>query len=191
MEHAPPTFTAFRGPERVAHGPLETLVPALQELAAAPLPSPLIFADADGRQVDFDLRGSAEEAVARALAGPPEPPPGRGRPKLGVTSREVTLLPRHWAWLEQQPSGASAALRRLVEDAIRRDPIGEAARTAAEATNRVMTALGGDLLGYEEATRALFAGDEASFTARIAAWPEDLRSYLGRLAVPVWARPRS
>jgi hypothetical protein len=43
----------------------------------------------------------------------------RGRPKLGVVAREVTLLPRHWEWLATQPGGASVALRRLVEAAPR------------------------------------------------------------------------
>ncbi len=43
----------------------------------------------------------------------------RGRPRLGIVAREVTLLPRHWDWLAEQPGGASVALRKLVEAATR------------------------------------------------------------------------
>ena len=45
-----------------------------------------------------------------------------------------------------------------------------------------MPAIAGDLPGYEEATRALFADDRSSLENRIAAWPEDIRTYAMRLA---------
>src|SRR3546814_490284 len=109
-----------------------------------------------------------------------EAPRGRGRPKLGVTAREVTLLPRHWDWLAAQPGGASVALRKLVEQAMRDDR--QTRRAAQEAAYRVMTALAGDLPGYEEAIRALFAGDRQRFEQQIAGWPADLRDYVTRLA---------
>lgn len=41
----------------------------------------------------------------------------RGRPKLGVIGREVTLRPDDWQWLGAQPGGASLALRQLVDAA--------------------------------------------------------------------------
>ena len=181
----PRLFTAFAGHRQVLHGPLDGMIAGLQRLEGAAGLAPLVFEDATGRQIDFDLRGMLAEAVARAeqSAGAP-PAAGRGRPRLGVVGREVSLLPRHWAWLEQQPSGASATLRRLVEEALRRDPAGEAARAAAEAASRVMTGLAGDLAGYEEATRALFAGDAGRFDAQIAPWPEDVRRYVRRVAGP-------
>jgi hypothetical protein len=98
-----------------------------------------------------------------------------------VVSREVSLLPRHWDWLEQQPNGISAALRRLVEEARKRAPGEERARLAREAAARFMTAIAGNLPGYEEASRALFAKDHERFRQRIAAWPEDVRLHLERL----------
>jgi hypothetical protein len=136
-----------------------------------------VFEDRTGRQVDFDLRGTADEVVARAL-----PRPGPGRPRLGVTSREVSLLPEHWEWLESHPNGISATLRRLVDAARRRAPQEERVRRSREAANRLMTALAGDRPGYEEATRALFAGDRDRFTKLIQRWPKDVREHVLHLA---------
>jgi hypothetical protein len=98
-----------------------------------------------------------------------------------VVPREVTLLPRHWDWLARQRGGASAALRRLVEAASREDPE-EPRRRRRDAAYRVMTALAGDLPGYEEALRALYAGDDKRFSAQIKAWPRDVRAYVRRVA---------
>jgi uncharacterized protein len=106
---------------------------------------------------------------------------GPGRPKLGVVSREVTLLPRHWEWLEHQPNGISAALRHLVDEARRRDPEQECARRARDAANRFMTAMAGNLRGYEEATRALFADDRQRLRTLVRRWPADIRKHLERL----------
>ena len=130
----------------------------------------LAFDDATGQPVEFDLR----------LDGPIAGPKGRGRPKLGVTAREVTLLPRHWDWLASQPGGASTALRRLVEQA-RRAPT-EQRRLAREAAYRFMTAMAGDHPGYEQATRALFAGDRDSFRRASEPWPADVGAHARRLA---------
>ena len=127
-----------------------------------------------GRQVDFHLRRPLEEILEDAL---PSPSPGPGRPRLGVVSREVSLLPRHWDWLEQQPNGISAALRRLVEQAIKTEPGRERARRIRAASSRVLAALAGDRPNYEEACRALFAGDTARFEALIERWPKDIRDY--------------
>jgi hypothetical protein len=142
----------------------------------------LIFDDTTGRTVEFDLRGSVEDVLARL-----QPPttssskPARGRPKLGVTAREVTLLPRHWEWLASQPGGASAALRRLVDQARRDTGDADIMRQAQEATYRVMTTLAGDLPGYEEAARALFASDRVRFAELTAPWPADIGAYVRSL----------
>lgn len=142
----------------------------------------LIFEDRTGRQVDFDFRGTPDEVVARAA---PEPArAGPGRPRLGVISREVSLLPRHWDWLELQPNGISAALRRLVEEARKRDPEEEQARLAREAASRFMTAMAGNLPAFEEASRALFGKDNERFEELIRAWPEDIRAHLVQLLRP-------
>lgn len=171
------THTAFDGPRRLAAGTLADVALAVKAAGGAGL----VFEDATGRLVDLDLRGSEAEILARLQpSAPAAEPRGRGRPKLGVTAREVTLLPRHWDWLAAQSGGASVALRKLVEQAMRDDR--QTRRAAQEAAYRVMTALAGDLPGYEEAIRALFAGDRGRFEQQIAGWPADLRAYVARLA---------
>jgi hypothetical protein len=96
-------------------------------------------------------------------------------------SREVSLLPRHWSWLAEQSGGASAALRRLVDEARKRDPANDDARRARDAASRFLWAVAGNLPGFEEVTRALFAGDDARLASLIAAWPADIREHLATL----------
>ncbi|MGQ4827642.1 DUF2239 family protein, partial [Enterococcus faecalis] len=55
-------------------------------------------------------------------------------------------------------------------------------RAAQDAAYRFMQAIAGDLPGYEEATRALFADDPSALKERIAAWPADVQTYAWRLA---------
>jgi hypothetical protein len=181
------SYTAFVGEAVIASGAIETMLPIVKERfdqdASALC---LIFEDQSGRQVDFDLRGALDDVVARAL--PARSRSGPGRPKLGVVSREVSLLPRHWDWLEEQPNGASAALRRLVDEARKREPGEQRARLAREAVGRFMTAMAGNLPGYEEASRALYAGNRARFEELTRSWPHDIREYIwGRVeeAFPV------
>lgn len=176
------TCTAFSGERRVAAG--SRLDVALTLKRDGREENILVFDDTTGRQVDFDLSGSAEDVAAR-LAGP-DLPRSPGRPKLGVVAREVTLLPRHWEWLGEQPGGASAALRRLVDAARKADTAGETKRQAQAAADRFMMAMLGDQPGYEEAARALYAGDRARFQALIASWPADPKAYLERLAAPAF-----
>jgi hypothetical protein len=130
-----------------------------------------VFEDSGGRVTDLDYR-----AVARSAA--PPVPRGRGRPKLGVTAREVTLLPRHWEWLAAQPGGASAAIRRLVEQARKSEPDPASAR---DAVYRFITEMGGDRPNYEEALRALYRRDLARFAELIVDWPADVQDYVRRL----------
>ncbi|OJW20753.1 MAG: hypothetical protein BGO49_04055 [Planctomycetales bacterium 71-10] len=174
------TYTAFAGEHLVAAGGLRAMLGKVKSyLDDGGEERVLIFEDWTGRQVDFDFRGTPEEVLDRADPGGPRT--GPGRPKLGVVAREVTLLPRHWEWLERQPSGASAALRRLVDEARKREPGRERARLAREAASKVMWAMAGDLPNFEEASRALFGRDQARFEKLIAAWPKDLRKHLARL----------
>lgn len=175
-------FIAFRGQTVCAEGTLAEVALAL--LAAPGGAGALVFDMANGRIADLDLSGDAEE-VATRYAQPEGEPRGRGRPKLGVTAREVTLLPRHWDWLAKQPGGASAALRRLVDSARRDGESADRRRQAQEATYRVMQAVAGDLPGYEEALRALYRSDMAQFTAEIADWPDDLVRVLRRLSAAI------
>lgn len=187
--------TAFAGYCRIASGPLGEV--ALTVKASAFDDPVLVFDDTTGRVIDLDLRGTDAEALARLgpvaadLPGADACAPGqvegltrrpRGRPRLGVTAREVTLLPRHWEWLAAQPGGASQALRRLVDAARRNDSGQSRSKAAQERVYRFLAALAGDLPGYEEAIRALFAGDPDGFASRMAAWPPDLVAYAMQLA---------
>lgn len=182
--------TAFDGAQRLAAGPLIEVALTVKAAADAGAAGPLlIFDDATGRVVDVDLRGSRAEVAARLVepapaetTAPATPARGRGRPKLGVVGREVTLLPRHWDWLAAQPGGASVALRKLVEAARRDASPDQRLRMAREAAYRFMNAMAGDLPGYEEATRALFAGDLSGFEARIAGWPADIAAHARQVA---------
>jgi len=170
------TYTAFVDNNRLAAGPVPQLLLHLKAWADRDAPGRLlVFDDESGRQVEFDLSGSLEEVVARATPSALVKP---GRPRLGVTSREVSLLPRHWEWLEAQPNGISAALRRLVDEARKHEPAKQRARAVRDAASRFMTAMAGDLPGYEEASRALFAADEPGFVRHVRGWPADIRKHV-------------
>ncbi|HKY40985.1 MAG TPA: DUF2239 family protein [Polyangiaceae bacterium] len=175
------TYTAFAGSLRVARGELEAVLRRVKrKLDVDPELCVLIFEDDSGRQVDFDLRGSLEQVITRARPAAPERT-GPGRPRLGVVSREVSLLPRHWEWLEHQPQGISAAIRRLVEEARKRAPDEDRARQARAAASHFMWVMAGDLPLFEEASRALFSSDKAKFTDLTRFWPNDVREHLGEL----------
>jgi hypothetical protein len=164
---------------------------AAERGGAGPL---LIFDDATGQVIDVDTRGTEGEVMARLsldrldqaghadAAGAEAETRRRGRPTLGVVAREVTLLPRHWEWLNTQSGGASATLRRLVDEARRTGVAEDHARRAREAAYRFAHAVAGDLPGFEEAARALFAGDRARFGTLVAGWPQDVRDYAVALA---------
>lgn len=195
------TFTAFAGTRRIASGALvEVARAAKAEFERDTRSAVLVFDDATGEQVDLDYSVGAAEAVERlagavrardvhAAHGDPSSatPRGPGRPRLGVVAREVTLLPRHWEWLAAQPGGASVALRKLVEQARRANGGQDRRRRAQEAAYRFMSALAGNLAGFEEAARALFAGNRARFEELTAGWPPDVAGYAGMLAAGAFA----
>jgi uncharacterized protein len=160
--------SAFDGHRRVATGTLASVAAAVHAASASAETPLLVFRHNDGAVIDIDMRGSVVETLERLGIGTTP----RGRPRLGVVAREVTLLPRHWDWLAAQPGGASVALRRLI-DAARRDDAGNR-RATRDATYRFMSAIAGDLPGFEAAARALFAGDDPLFATLIADWPEDI-----------------
>jgi hypothetical protein len=173
---------AFEGDRLIAAGPLAQVAPAVRAvLDQRPNAAVLILSDDDSRRIEVDLRGTVDEVAARLAAVEVK---GPGRPKLGVVAREVTLLPRHWDWLSAQSGGASVALRRLVE-AARKDPR-ERARAARDSAYRFLTTLAGDAPGFEDAVRALYAGDRSGFEARSAGWPADIRAQALRLAAPAF-----
>ena len=174
-------FVAFEGVSRIADGDWAAVSRAAWRALEAGAPV-LVFEAATGRVADLDPRDRAAAVDAAEVAA--TEPAKRGRPKLGVVAREVTLLPRHWDWLAQQPGGASVALRGLVEGA-RKDSAGADERRAArDAAYRFMQAIGGDLVGFEEASRALFADDEARFATETSTWPTDVRDQILKLLHP-------
>lgn len=205
---APPSFTSFDGWKRIACGNLETNALAVKRaMESGPSGPLLIFNDDTGGVLDVDLRGTDAEALARLPKeflndGIKEPesagadqsllqpqPRGRGRPKLGVVAREVTLLPRHWDWLSAQPGGASVALRKLVEEARRSNAPRDERRRIQERAYRFMSAMAGNLDGFEESTRALFAGETDKFIQLVAGWPCDIRDYVLSLASCKGSKP--
>src|SRR5258708_15083590 len=189
-----PQFTAFTGQQRLVTGLLAEVALAVMKASRKAAAGPIvIFDDASGRPIDLDLRGTERDIVARLPQPAPNPeiladdlsapePRGRGRPKLGVVAREVTLLPRHWEWLGAQPGGASVALRKLVEEARRASGDRDRGRAARDAAYHFMSVMAGQLPGFEEASRALFADERRRFAELISGWPGDIRDHVVKLA---------
>lgn len=182
------SYSAFAGSRRIASGKLEDVAAAAAHAASRSDASLLVFSDASGDQVDLDLRGTEHEVRARytqALQPASEAPArGRGRPRLGVVAREVTLLPEQWEWLASQPGGASVALRKLVQEARRAGTLRDRMRHAQERSYKVMVSLAGDRPHFEEAARALFANDMPGLHSNTERWPRDIREHVLRLADP-------
>jgi uncharacterized protein len=191
--------TAFEGGRELASGPfVEVAAQAKVAFDRGDDEAVLIFDNANGRLIDVDYRGAvadvrrriseaanragdASESLSQTAAR------GPGRPRLGVVAREVTLLPRHWEWLNSQPGGASVTIRKLVEVARRANEGQDAVRISQENAYRFMSSLAGDFAGFEEASRALFAGDAKHFKRQTAAWPKDVRRFVNKLAVGAFA----
>jgi hypothetical protein len=194
MSDTTPTHSAFVGHRLLASGSLQQVaLSVFNALASDPNASVLLFSNETGRQVDLDLHGTEHEVAARhapladapaGMASDSAPARLRGRPRLGVVPREVTLLPEHWDWLATQPGGASVALRKLVLQAMRASATQDTTRRAQERSYAFMSAIAGDLPGFEEASRALFAGNPDRLTALTAHWPPDIRNHVARLAQP-------
>jgi len=169
---SPTHCTAFAGDRIFSTGTLTDVAAALR---TAPKRSKIqVFDDGTGQIVEFDRSGSVRPSVETAK--------GRGRPKLGVVAREVTLLPRHWDWLSSQPGGASVALRKLVDQARRAAGDSERVQHAQEAAYRFMSTIGSNRPNFEDASKALFAYDRRRFAELLAGWPEDIREYAIKLA---------
>lgn len=185
----PPTSAiAFLGHRCVARGPIADVAATLRTIAPAPTDPPLLVFDAGtSAPIDLDLRGTEAEVRARVAPrpGPPTeaaPPRRPGRPRLGVVSKEITLLPRHWTWLGRQRGGASATLRRLIDAERQRDEGPARRRRAREVAYGFMSHIAGDLPGFEDATRALFGDDPAAFHAQVDLWSPDIATHLRALA---------
>jgi hypothetical protein len=173
--------TAFVGADVLARGALSDVTAAVKAAwAKGTTGAVLVFDDATGRVIDLDLR-EGEVQTGQEIGTTSGSQKGRGRPKLGVVAREVTLLPRHWEWLSAQSGGASVVLRRLVDEARRVDGGRQQRRVAQESAYHFMAAMAGDLPGFEEACRALFADQADRFRMLITDWPVAVRTYADRL----------
>ncbi len=191
------TYTAFEGSDLLFRGSLHEVVTKIKKRMGKTSHSEVfLFSDETGKLMDFNFHGTEKdvqkrlevfstvperqgEEESKSLAGP-------GRPKLGVISREVSLLPRHWEWLAAQPSGASATLRKLIEEAKKKSAGGASLKQLQERCYKVMSVLAGDRSGYEEALRALYKKDQESFLMHINDWPKDIRKHIAELAQPVF-----
>jgi len=190
--------SAFCGEDRIARGALRHVALKAKAIWERGEPQPIfIWENATGGLIDIDLSGTDAEVLMRARERQSQQAQGEcpnqagqtkprapGRPKLGVVGREVTLLPRHWEWLRTQPGGASVALRKLVEQARLANADKDRNRQSQQAAYRFLSFMGGDRLGFEEASRALFRGERESFEAMIADWPADIRDFAQQLAAP-------
>lgn len=185
--------TAFEGERRIARGALALVAVEVKRVIDRGESAPvLIFDDETSEQIEVDLRGTAEDVAGRydrPTDATEAEPRGPGRPRLGVVAREVTLLPRHWEWLGDQPGGASVTLRKLVEEARRANAGKDRIRKAQEAAYRFLSTMGGNLPGFEEANRALFAGDSGRFNQEVAPWPADVREHATKLARAAFQPP--
>lgn len=182
METTEQTCTAFQGMRKIASGTRVEVALALKR-AGDTGEAILVFDDATGKQVEFDLRGSDAEIAARLDTSEPRKP---GRPKLGVTAREVTLLPRQWDWLNGQPGGASVTLRKLVDAARNENGGRERKRQAQGAADSFMMVMAGNEPHYEEAARALYAGNVQRFMDLTEGWPQDVRDHTRLLSEPAF-----
>lgn len=184
--------TAFLGAGAVASGSLQHVVSTVKDtLDDRDLTQLLIFDDSTGKQIDVDFRGKTDDVLERlgeqfsVLPGTEvnhQPTRRVGRPKLGVVSGEVTLLPRQWEWLKSQPGGASVTLRKLIDEARRAGGKQSKIRESQEATYHFMTAMAGNFHQYEEALRELYAGDLDRFYHFIDDWAPDIRNHIKKLA---------
>lgn len=176
-------YTAFADSKKIASGNvLDVAAKVKKYLMKETKSQVLIFDDSNSAQVEIDFRGTPENVTRRlenliAESTDPSKKPGPGRPKLGVTAKEVTLLPDHWEWLARQPGGASVTLRKLVEEAKKKNHSKDLLRQAQEAAYKFMTVMAGDLPQYEEALRALYAGEAKKFEKMISAWPKDIQEH--------------
>jgi hypothetical protein len=194
MANREPSWIAFSRSVRIAEGCPREVAAAVKTLVDSDREASVLVFDAlTSDPVEIDLRGTPGDVLARlpmseealpSVVDPLPEPAARavGRPRLGVAAREVTLLPRHWDWLARQPGGASVALRKLVEQALRTHADADRVRQARESTYRFMTAMAGNEPHHEEAVRALFAGNLEAFAQMVAAWPADVRQHTLTLA---------
>lgn len=183
----PPTLIAFAGTNRLAEGAPADVARAVRNHLDTAGHAPVCVLDAiTSAPVDLAMGGTSDQvatwAEAQFLAREDAADQKRrGRPRLGVVAREVTLLPRHWDWLAAQPGGASVTLRKLVDAARKQGGASERIRRTQDVVHRFLYAVAGDVAGFEEVARALYAWDRARFDELTEGWPIDVVAHARRL----------
>tara|TARA_B100001013_G_scaffold338302_1_gene259147 strand:+ start:260 stop:835 length:576 start_codon:yes stop_codon:yes gene_type:complete len=167
------TYIAIHNKSLIAQGELPAVIREAQR--QFPEAEPCLYKLDNGKRVDIDWRGDAEEVIKRLPAALVPPAEKRGRPKLGVISKEVTLLPEHWEWLSVQRGGASTTLRRLIDSAMSSMTPAQERRIKQDQLYSMMRVFE-DEAGFEAASRALYRLDEAAFSQAIGNWPEALQA---------------
>jgi hypothetical protein len=190
--NTPETYTAFEETKRIAQGKLQEVVLKIKKhLGRTENSSILIFSDLTGKTMDINFHGTEKDVLKRLEVFVSQQDgetvsSGPGRPKLGVVSREVSLLPRHWEWLAIQPGGASATLRKLIEDAKKKSGSASTTKQVQESVYRFLSVIAGNLEGYEEALRALYKADHKNFSLHIQSWPTDVKKHVMEMAKPIF-----
>jgi hypothetical protein len=159
----------------ISRGSLEEII--YQVKAFSSHIEPMVFEVESCRRVDFNWYGDAQTVLANASTDNTKSSK-RGRPKLGVKAKEVTLLPRHWEWLSTQKGGASSAIRRLVDEAQSNASTEDVICGKQQQLDKFMLAFLGDEPGFEEASRALYRNSKVSFEAAIESWPTEIKDFV-------------
>jgi hypothetical protein len=175
---------AFAGEKLIAEGSIAQVKEKIQNYADRQ--NFLFFDQGNGEQITLDFGPYLEPELPNVSGDMPAVKNKPGRPKLGVVGREVTLLPRHWEWLDKQRGGASATLRRLVDQHRLDNTSAEKARLAQDSTNRFIYAIAGNLGNFEEAVRALYANNPDGFAECVKLWPPDIRRCTTHYSDGVW-----
>ena len=191
---------AFYQNRRIASGGLLFVAGEVKKTLQDNADQSNILDSVTGETIEVDFRGSLAELPQQFTPSIDIEPttrtnlseaieaktPKRGRPKLGVVAREVTLLPRHWDWLKEQQGGASVALRKLVEQARKENESKDNLKKAQNYLYRFLTTITSHYPEYEEVLRALFAGDSKEFEQHISSWPRDIILQIKKMAVPAF-----
>ena len=144
-------YIAIHNKTLIAQGELPAVI--RETVKQFPDAEPYLFKLDDGKRTDIDWRGDAEDVISRLPVSLMPQVKKRGRPKLGVKSKEVTLLPEHWEWLSLQRGGASTTLRKLIDAAMAQMTPEQARRIKQDQLYNMMRVFE-DEAGFEAASRA-------------------------------------
>ncbi len=176
----------FHQSRRIAAGPVAEAAREAREQLGERAAETQVFDAETSKPIDIDWRGSADEVAERLSAAPGGIRCARARPAKARRRRARS----HVAAAALGMAGRTA-WRRVghVAPARRSGAAGRCRRNAASRTgitaHRFMTAMAGDTSGFEEALRALYAGDAVRFAEHTSSWPVDVREHARVLAMPV------